>query len=82
VVDAVIENNKGVEEATSTIGKVQAEYKDAQEAMVVNMQLKYSNILSKTVLKEFAGKDVTLNVTTKQNNLWSFDCKTSITIFL
>lgn len=74
VVDAIIENSKGVEEAATKLEQVQAEYKDADEAMVVNMQLKDSNILSKTILKKFAEKKVTLNVTTKQNHLWSFDC--------
>lgn len=74
VVDVVIENDKGVSEAVQTLDKTQTEYKDAQTDMVVNIQLKDSNILSKSILKEFAGQNVTLNVTTKQDHLWIFDC--------
>lgn len=74
VVDAIIENDKGVNEVVQTFDKIQSEHKDVQGDMVVNIQLKDSNILSKSILKEFAGTAVTLNVTTKQNHLWIFDC--------
>lgn len=70
VADVVVENKDGVKEAVTKLNELQEQY----ESMVVNIQLKHSNILDKSVIKQFAGKNVILNVTTLQNSMWSFDC--------
>lgn len=71
VADVVAENKNGVTEAVTELKTLQEQY----ESMVVNIQLKNSNTLDKSVIKQFAEKNVILNVTTLQNSMWTFDCK-------
>ena len=69
----IIEADSGAKDAADTLKEHIAA--DSEETATVNLVLKNNNILSKDILKNLAGKNAVLQVTTRQNNVWTFDCR-------